>query len=316
MHPILKTISWLLLLYAGYCGFLFIMQRQILFPRNIIPKHLQTEPNVEGLEKIRLNAGFGEVEAWFIPPVAGRSAAPAPAVIFGHGNGELIDFWPESLEGFARLGIALLLVEYPGYGASAGSPSQDSITRIFVAAYDNLASRKDIDPGRIVFFGRSLGGGAVCALARKRPAPTWNKHQVADAEKTVSEAAGPKPGAEVSLDEFEFKVRRIVNDYVVSPKNEWKLHNAIDWMHRLRKDLAEVVKVNDPHELARYFEVGYIIDSSELSATAALTRQESRWGPRHRRTDYPERDDANWLKQIFLQIAPDGTPQVECRAVP
>jgi fermentation-respiration switch protein FrsA (DUF1100 family) len=170
MHPILKTISWLILLYAGYCGFLFIMQRQILFPRNIIPKHLQTDPNIAGLEKIRLNVGFGEVEAWFIPPAAGRSAAPAPAVIFGHGNGELIDFWPESLGGFARLGIALLLVEYPGYGASAGSPSQDSITQIFVAAYDDLASRKDIDPGRIVFFGRSLGGGAVCALARKRPA--------------------------------------------------------------------------------------------------------------------------------------------------
>lgn len=170
MHPLLKTISWLLLLYAGYCGFLFVLQRQILFPRNLIPKPLQSDPNIIGLEKFRLNTGFGEVEAWLIPPVVGRSAAPVPAVIFGHGNGELIDFWPESLEGFARLGMALLLVEYPGYGASAGSPSQDSITQIFVAAYDELISRKNIDPSRIVFFGRSLGGGAVCALAQKRSA--------------------------------------------------------------------------------------------------------------------------------------------------
>jgi fermentation-respiration switch protein FrsA (DUF1100 family) len=173
MHPLLKTISWLFLLYAGYCGFIFLIQRQILFPRYLIPRPPQSDPDIAGLEKIRLNAGFGETDAWLIPAAAGRSAAPVPAVIFGHGNGELIDFWPESLDGFARLGIALLLVEYPGYGTSAGSPSQTSITQTFIAAYDYLAARKDIDPSRIVLFGRSLGGGAVCALARKRNAAAF-----------------------------------------------------------------------------------------------------------------------------------------------
>ena len=65
--------------------------------------------------------------------------------------------------------MAVLLVEYPGYGRSAGSPSQSSITEAFVAAYDALIARKDIDASRIVLFGRSLGGGAVCALSIKRP---------------------------------------------------------------------------------------------------------------------------------------------------
>ncbi len=170
MHPLLKYISLPLLLYAAYCGLLFVLQRQILFPRSAIPQPLQSDRNIVGLEKIGLDVGFGKVDAWFIPPVGGGMAAAAPAVIFGHGNGELIDFWPDKLEGFARLGIALLLVEYPGYGSSAGSPSQDSITQIFVAAYDDLASRKEIDNSRIVFFGRSLGGGAVCALAQRRSA--------------------------------------------------------------------------------------------------------------------------------------------------
>jgi len=170
MHLLLKTICWLLLLYAAYCCLLFVLQRQILFPRSAIPPPMQSDQKIVDLEKIRLEVGFGKVEAWFIPPVAERTAGPAPAVIFGHGNGELIDFWPDKLEGFAQLGIALLLVEYPGYGSSAGSPSQDSITQIFVAAYDDLASRKDIDSSRIVFFGRSLGGGAVCALAQRRSA--------------------------------------------------------------------------------------------------------------------------------------------------
>ena len=43
------------------------------------------------------------------------------------------------------------------------------MTQAFVAAYDVLASRADVDAGRIVGMGRSLGGGAVCALAAQRP---------------------------------------------------------------------------------------------------------------------------------------------------
>ena len=167
MYYFIKTISWLVFLYAAYCGLLFVMQRHILFPRSAIQPPMHSGSKIE-LEKIQLNVGFGNVEAWYIPPTAGSSNAPSPAVIFGHGNGELIDFWPDTLRGFSRLGIALLLVEYPGYGSSAGSPSENSITRVFVAAYDNLASRNNIDASRIVFFGRSLGGGAVCALARQR----------------------------------------------------------------------------------------------------------------------------------------------------
>ncbi len=67
------------------------------------------------------------------------------------------------------MGIGLLLVEYPGYGRSTGTPSQQSITNTFVAAYDALVSRKDVDPSRVVLFGRSVGGGAVCSLAMQRP---------------------------------------------------------------------------------------------------------------------------------------------------
>jgi len=62
----------------------------------------------------------------------------------------------------------VLLVEYPGYGRCSGAPTQASITRALVAAYDWAVSRPTIDPGRVIGYGRSLGGGAVCALARER----------------------------------------------------------------------------------------------------------------------------------------------------
>ena len=169
MPPLLKYIFWPLCIYMTYCGLLFLLQRQIMFPRGMIPQPAPSAQKIPGLEKIWLETESGKVESWLLPPVSGSVTGPAPAVIFGHGNGELIDFWPDDLERFTQLGIALLLVEYPGYGRSTGSPSQQSITEAFVAAYDVLTSRKDIDSTRIVLFGRSLGGGAVCALSVKRP---------------------------------------------------------------------------------------------------------------------------------------------------
>jgi len=169
MHVLLKYALAVAGFYLAYCLLLFIAQRHIMFPRYLIATPQPAAQKSARFEEIWLETKTGKIEAWFLPPFQGRTPRPAPAVIFGHGNGELIDFWPDELKTFNDWGIGLLLVEYPGYGRSAGRPSQDSITETFVAAYDLLTSRKDIDASRIILFGRSLGGGAVCALAAKRP---------------------------------------------------------------------------------------------------------------------------------------------------
>lgn len=168
LNIMLKIVTWSLFIYLAYCGLLFLMQRQIMFPRGLIevPKE---NPAIAGLEQIWVDTGFGKIETWFLPPSANRGSEPVPAVIFAHGNGELIDFWPLELNKFNRIGIGVLLVEYPGYGRSEGSPSQASVAETFLAAYDTLVARPDVDPSRIILFGRSLGGGAVCLLAAQRP---------------------------------------------------------------------------------------------------------------------------------------------------
>jgi len=148
---------------------LFVLQRQVLFPRYMIEKLTQENMPAPGIQKFILQTGSGKVEAWYMPPVSYSAGNPAPVVIFAHGNGELIDFWPEELRWFTELGVGVLLVEYPGYGRSEGSPSQKSITDAFVSAYDFISAKKEVDPSRIVLLGRSIGGGAVCSLAKKRP---------------------------------------------------------------------------------------------------------------------------------------------------
>ncbi len=164
----LKIAIGSICIYLVYCGLLFLMQRQIMFPSGLIEVP-QENPDLPGLEQIWLDTRFGKIETWFLPPAAKSGSEPAPAVIFAHGNGELIDFWPQELQKFNRIGIGVLLVEYPGYGRSEGSPSQTSVAETFLDAYDVLAARPDVDAARIILFGRSLGGGAVCLLAAQRP---------------------------------------------------------------------------------------------------------------------------------------------------
>ncbi|MFH1977034.1 MAG: alpha/beta hydrolase [Pseudomonadota bacterium] len=164
-----KLALTVILLYSAYCGFLFFMQRHVLFPRFMIETPpLQTQ-KISDIERNFIETDSGKIEVWYMPPVSGSAGNPAPAVIFAHGNGELIDFWPEELRGFTKLGVGVMLVEYPGYGRSKGSPSQKSITDAFVSAYDYIAAKNGVDPSRIILLGRSIGGGAVCALSKKRP---------------------------------------------------------------------------------------------------------------------------------------------------
>ena len=88
-----------------------------------------------------------------------------------HGNGELADDWVPDFEEVTTWGVAALLLEYPGYGRSAGSPSERSINEAARAAYDWAQRDSRIDGKRIVPYGRSLGGGPAVRLAVDRKTP-------------------------------------------------------------------------------------------------------------------------------------------------
>jgi fermentation-respiration switch protein FrsA (DUF1100 family) len=152
---------------VAYWMFLFFIQRSMLFP---MPPASMGMPRPEGVAQVWLSTASGKVEAWYLP-AAGATNARAPLLMFTHGNGELIDFWPAEFDEPRRWGIGVLLVEYPGYGRSEGRPSERSITDAMVAAYEWARSQPGIDAARIIPYGRSLGGGAAMALAAQRPAP-------------------------------------------------------------------------------------------------------------------------------------------------
>ena len=69
----------------------------------------------------------------------------------------------------ARAGLAVLLIDYRGYGDNAGSPSEDGLRHDADAALDLLVAR-GYALERIAYFGESLGSAVAVELAtRRRP---------------------------------------------------------------------------------------------------------------------------------------------------
>ncbi len=172
-----RLVRLSMLLGIGYVFWgvsLYFMQDSILFPRRmtgtplpdaVIPRQVQ-----------RLWTGGAEdanrsgVEAWLInAALPNPDGSPAPLVVFFHGNAELIDDQLELAQVYSLMGLHVLLVEYPGYGRSAGKPSQKSITAAAMTLIEQAekAARGGVDTSRIVLHGRSLGSAAAAQVAAR-----------------------------------------------------------------------------------------------------------------------------------------------------
>lgn len=160
----------ILILIGLWLALVLACQRRIIFPRHVTTPMDRTPQTLPGLEKLWTSIPAGKVEAWYLPPTPGPRSERHPVVMFAHGNGELIDYLPEMLEPYRKMGIGVLLCEYRGYGRSAGSPAETRIVDDFQAFRSLIADRPEVDADRIFYHGRSLGGGVACSLAgRERP---------------------------------------------------------------------------------------------------------------------------------------------------
>lgn len=157
-----------LLAFGLWAGVVFGAQRHLLFPG----RHLDV-PTVQlslpaGGEQLWIETPDARVEAFYLPAASASAATPAPLLVVAHGNAELIDHFLPLMTDFTSHGLGVLLIEYPGFGRSEGAPTEASVSETFVAAFDQVTARPEVDATRVVGLGRSLGGGAVCALARQR----------------------------------------------------------------------------------------------------------------------------------------------------
>ena len=105
---------------------------------------------------------------WYLPPQeSGRG--PSAGLLWFYGNGETIGaIWP-IIRDFRPPRAALLVLDYPGYGASGGRTTEAGIYEAGALAYHALASRPGVDRERIYVYGRSLGSAVATRTAADYP---------------------------------------------------------------------------------------------------------------------------------------------------
>ncbi len=186
-------------------------------------------------------------------------------------------------------------------GVMVNDRAETNVPGLYAAGDTSLVARGHLS-GALVFG--MIAAERASEYSRDLSGPTLDFGQVDSVIKDRAERMS-QTGNPVSIEEFEFKVRRIINDYIKPPKNEYKLNRALWWMNRFREELKTMVRVKGAHDLFKVYEVENIIQCAHMSAIASKTRTESRWGLWHHRSDYPERNDGEWLKHIVLTMG-DG----------
>ena len=151
---------------ALHHGTLWALQRRLLFPGAFQPG--PSEPALPGVERLAVQHAAGKTYGYFLPAEGLAPGARAGVVIYAHGNAAYAADWIFEAQPFTAAGLHFLCLEYRGYGASDGSPSEAGIVEDSAELLDQVLARPDVDGANVVYHGRSLGGGVVAALASVR----------------------------------------------------------------------------------------------------------------------------------------------------
>lgn len=143
-----------------------------------------------------------------------------------------------------------------------------------------------------------LAGESAARYCAEKPLPGIDQGQVERERQRVWAPLSRQDGLPPS--QVEYKLRRMVNDYLQPPKVTRKMEIGLSRFEAIREDLDRL-QANNPHELMRALEVHAIRDCAEMAARASLYRTESRWGLYHNRVDYPERNDKEWFVHVQLK---------------
>ncbi len=157
-----------------------------------------------------------------------------------------------------------------------------------------------------LIFGRRAGEHAA-ARSASMSMPTAANGQLADDTATIAGIlARERTGRRVS--EIKAELGATMNQHVAVYRDQAGLEEALGVVKRLQVQAAGAYV--DDHgtvfnqDVLGAIELGYMLDCAEATVVAAIERKESRGA--QFRTDYPERDDEQWLKHIDLTAGPDG----------
>jgi len=164
-----RFTRWLLvavLLVGTAVAMLWAIQRQLIYFPDPTPVP-QAANVIAGARDVTLRTADGlELGAWFVPAASVRDTGMA--VLLAPGNAGNRAGRAQLAEKLSRRGLAVLLMDYRGYGGNPGNPSEDGLAADANAAAEAL-KELGYPAQRTLYFGESLGSGVVAALQSRHP---------------------------------------------------------------------------------------------------------------------------------------------------
>lgn len=147
-------------------GPLTALQRRLIYrPDPVAPPRAGAV--LPGAQDVVLHTEDGlDLGAWYLPAAGVDLGA---AVLVAPGNaGNRAGRAPLAAR-LSAAGLAVLLVDYRGYGGNPGRPSQQGLARDVRAARRYLAEQAGVATYRQLYFGESLGAAVATELATEHP---------------------------------------------------------------------------------------------------------------------------------------------------
>jgi succinate dehydrogenase / fumarate reductase flavoprotein subunit len=162
-----------------------------------------------------------------------------------------------------------------------------------------------------LIFGRRSGEHAA-ARSRSVAMPSISDAQLRRDTQMIEQIIA-RPAGRRRISEIKEELGTTMNEEVAVFRDEGGLMRALEVVVRLKEE-ARSAAIDDRgtvfnQDVLGAIELGYMLDTAETIVVGAIERKESRGA--QFRTDYPERNDAEWLKHIDINMdAQTGRPKV------
>ncbi len=165
-----------------------------------------------------------------------------------------------------------------------------------------------------IVFGRRAGEAAAEYVKQvTSKAPVSEASLARDQIRIQKLIAGASNGSGERPAVIRGELGRMMRDDVGIFRTKEQLESALAKVVEL-KERYQTVRLEDTGnvfnlDLLSIFELGGLLDIAHTMVTGALAREESRGA--HTRRDFPDRDDANWIKHTIAYRREDGSPRLE-----
>jgi succinate dehydrogenase / fumarate reductase, flavoprotein subunit len=161
-----------------------------------------------------------------------------------------------------------------------------------------------------LIFGKHSGWDAAERAKGMEPRPP-SRTVLAEEERGIEELIGRERGSGRRVSEIKSELGATMDKHVAVFRDADGIRTALETVRRLKEEAGSAY-IDDRgsvfnQDVLGAIELGYMLDCAECSCVSALHRTESR-GAQYR-TDFPERNDEEWLKHICLAKDTEG-PQI------